>query len=75
MRAMAEPRRRCPICGKPAETRFRPFCSRRCADVDLYRWFSGTYRLPTGEPADPGDPQWTEPSDPAITRPSRREPR
>ena len=33
----------CPICRKPAVERFRPFCSRRCADVDLNRWFSGAY--------------------------------
>jgi len=45
---MSDPAKRnaCPICGKPAEQRFRPFCSRRCADVDLHRWFSGTYAVP-----------------------------
>ena len=36
----------CPICGKPATERFRPFCSSRCADVDLGRWFGETYRVP-----------------------------
>ena len=36
----------CPICGKPFDPRFRPFCSKRCADVDLQRWFSGAYRIP-----------------------------
>ncbi|MGE0039100.1 MAG: DNA gyrase inhibitor YacG [Xanthobacteraceae bacterium] len=36
----------CPICGKAAEPAFRPFCSKRCADVDLHRWFSGTYAVP-----------------------------
>jgi uncharacterized protein len=36
----------CPICGKPTAEKFRPFCSRRCADVDLNRWFSGTYVVP-----------------------------
>ena len=41
----------CPICGKPAkDARLRPFCSRRCADVDLGRWFAGTYRVPGDEP-------------------------
>lgn len=40
----------CPICGKPASDRYRPFCSRRCADVDLARWFRGDYRIP-GPPA------------------------
>lgn len=41
----------CPICGKPATARFRPFCSSRCADVDLGRWFGETYRVPA-EPAE-----------------------
>ena len=44
---MAEPTP-CPVCGKPAGTnpRLRPFCSTRCADVDLGRWFKGQYRIP-----------------------------
>jgi uncharacterized protein len=42
----------CPICGKPAEQRFRPFCSRRCADVDLHRWLSGVYSVPVVESDD-----------------------
>ena len=41
--------RKCPICGKPAAERFRPFCSKRCADVDLHRWFSGRYAVPAIE--------------------------
>lgn len=40
------PLARCPICRKPALPAFRPFCSKRCADVDLQRWFSGAYALP-----------------------------
>ena len=36
----------CPICGKPAAARYRPFCSRRCADVDLGRWLTGGYAIP-----------------------------
>jgi endogenous inhibitor of DNA gyrase (YacG/DUF329 family) len=43
---------KCPICGKPAVAAFRPFCSRRCADVDLARWFRGDYAVP-GDPAAP----------------------
>ncbi len=39
--------RRCPICGKPATTRHRPFCSARCADIDLGRWLKGSYRVET----------------------------
>jgi uncharacterized protein len=38
-------RKTCPICGKPAEQQYRPFCSRRCADVDLNRWLSGVYAV------------------------------
>jgi len=47
--------RRCPICGKAAEQRFRPFCSRRCADVDLNRWLSGAYAVPAVEEDDPDE--------------------
>ena len=36
---------RCAICGKPALAEYRPFCSRRCADVDLQRWLSGRYAV------------------------------
>ena len=38
--------RRCPICGRPAIAEVAPFCSKRCADVDLQRWLSGVYALP-----------------------------
>ena len=49
-------RRRCPICGAPSEPATRPFCSRRCADVDLHRWLSGRYAIPVVETDDlPGD--------------------
>jgi len=40
----------CPSCGKPAAARWRPFCSKRCADLDLHRWLSEGYRIPTDEP-------------------------
>ncbi len=39
----------CPICGKETEARYRPFCSRRCADVDLGKWLSGAYAVPTDD--------------------------
>jgi endogenous inhibitor of DNA gyrase (YacG/DUF329 family) len=39
----------CPICGRPTEPGFRPFCSKRCADIDLQRWLSGRYVVPTVE--------------------------
>jgi endogenous inhibitor of DNA gyrase (YacG/DUF329 family) len=38
--------RHCSICHKPAVEPFTPFCSRRCADVDLHRWISGVYAVP-----------------------------
>lgn len=41
----------CPICGKPTVQEHRPFCSKRCAEVDLGRWLKGAYAVP-GEPAD-----------------------
>ncbi len=39
----------CPICGAPGSVRFRPFCSRRCADRDLGRWFSEAYAVPAAD--------------------------
>ena len=39
----------CPNCGKPSTPAFRPFCSKRCADVDLQRWFTGGYAVPAVE--------------------------
>jgi endogenous inhibitor of DNA gyrase (YacG/DUF329 family) len=44
--------RACPICGKPADETHRPFCSKRCADIDLNRWLSGVYALPVKEDED-----------------------
>ena len=40
---------RCPICDKPVDAHYRPFCSKRCADVDLNRWLSGVYVVPGRE--------------------------
>jgi uncharacterized protein len=47
----------CPICGKPRSERYRPFCSKRCADVDLAKWLRGDYAIP-GSPLEdlPGEP-------------------
>jgi endogenous inhibitor of DNA gyrase (YacG/DUF329 family) len=45
----------CPICGKPSEERWRPFCSKRCADIDLNRWLKGSYRIPVEDPAEDED--------------------
>ena len=42
----------CPICDKETEARFRPFCSKRCADVDLAKWLGGGYAIPSDDPDD-----------------------
>jgi uncharacterized protein len=39
----------CPICRKPEVHEFRPFCSKRCEQVDLHKWFTGGYSIPTDE--------------------------
>lgn len=36
----------CPICASETDAKYRPFCSKRCADVDLARWFNGGYAVP-----------------------------
>ncbi|MFN3623948.1 MAG: DNA gyrase inhibitor YacG [Hyphomicrobium sp.] len=41
---------RCPICGEKTEQAFRPFCSKRCRDVDLARWLGDGYAIPGGAP-------------------------
>lgn len=57
----------CPICRKPAGAAFTPFCSARCADIDLGRWLTDRYAIPT--PADED-----EDSDGAREDPSGRTP-
>ena len=42
----------CPICEKPADDKYRPFCSKRCADVDLAKWMGGGYAIPSENPDD-----------------------
>ena len=42
----------CPTCGAPAMHGMRPFCSKRCADIDLGRWFRGAYAIPAVDAAD-----------------------
>jgi endogenous inhibitor of DNA gyrase (YacG/DUF329 family) len=39
----------CPICGRPRAAAYQPFCSKRCADVDLHRWLGGVYAIPAAE--------------------------
>ena len=57
---------KCPICDRPTDKRFRPFCSARCADVDLGRWLKGAYRVP-------GPPLEAE-EDPVEPTPPARDP-
>jgi endogenous inhibitor of DNA gyrase (YacG/DUF329 family) len=45
-KAAGKGRGKCPICGQPSAERYAPFCSRRCADVDLSRWLRGAYVIP-----------------------------
>ncbi|MCK0198635.1 DNA gyrase inhibitor YacG [Ancylobacter sp. 6x-1] len=47
------------MCGKPATEQYRPFCSSRCADVDLNRWLNGVYAIP-------GSPEEDEDGDPTL---------
>ena len=45
----------CPICQRSTEAAFRPFCSKRCADVDLSRWLKGAYAIPIADADDDED--------------------
>ena len=65
---MSEPNpaiKSCPICGKPAVEKFRPFCSRRCANVDLNRWLSGVYAVPGKDEEDEDGAAAAKPGDEA----------
>jgi endogenous inhibitor of DNA gyrase (YacG/DUF329 family) len=42
--------RKCAICGKPTVRQYHPFCSKRCADIDLGKWLTGRYAIPAAEP-------------------------
>ncbi len=50
----------CPICRKPTDPAYKPFCSKRCADVDLHRWLSGGYAIEGGEDASEDEPPGEE---------------
>jgi len=50
--APERPPRPCPICKKMSVAAYHPFCSKRCADVDLSRWFSGVYATPAVDQED-----------------------
>ena len=42
----------CPICSAESRLDYRPFCSKRCADLDLAKWLNGSYALPSQDPED-----------------------
>ncbi|MGI9465401.1 MAG: DNA gyrase inhibitor YacG, partial [Aestuariivirgaceae bacterium] len=46
------PKRPCPICTKPSVHKYHPFCSARCADIDLHKWLGGQYAVPAVEQPD-----------------------
>lgn len=45
----------CPICNKDTDDRYRPFCSKRCANVDLAKWLGGQYAFPSQDLLDEED--------------------
>jgi endogenous inhibitor of DNA gyrase (YacG/DUF329 family) len=48
-------RKPCPICKKPPVSEYLPFCSKRCADIDLGQWLDEGYRIPTNQSPDDPD--------------------
>jgi endogenous inhibitor of DNA gyrase (YacG/DUF329 family) len=54
---------KCPICDRPRDARYRPFCSKRCADKDLGNWLNETYTVPAGEAPDDEDEPATPPDE------------
>lgn len=45
----------CPICCKDTVAKYRPFCSVKCADIDLGRWMTGSYAIPAEDQDDEFD--------------------
>ena len=46
------PKRPCPVCHKSSQQKYHPFCSDRCAQIDLHRWLGGTYAIAAEEPGE-----------------------
>ncbi|WP_391482735.1 DNA gyrase inhibitor YacG [Nereida sp. NH-UV-3] len=42
----------CPICKRDADKSYKPFCSKRCADIDLAKWLCGDYAIASTDPDD-----------------------
>jgi endogenous inhibitor of DNA gyrase (YacG/DUF329 family) len=40
----------CAMCDRAVDEKFKPFCSKRCADVDLAKWLSGSYAIASDNP-------------------------
>ena len=60
-----QPSGACPICGKPQDARLRPFCSKRCKDLDLARWLAGNYSIPGAKTEETDGPVFGE-EDPEL---------
>jgi endogenous inhibitor of DNA gyrase (YacG/DUF329 family) len=51
---------KCPVCQKPSVEKYRPFCSARCADIDLGKWLGERYRVETEEKAEDNKQKFDE---------------
>ena len=63
--ARPAPEPKCPICAKPRVMAYRPFCSKRCQQVDLGRWLGEVYTIPVTEL---DDEDGEEPATPPLRR-------
>ena len=55
MEEIVKKTRKCPVCKKESDEKYRPFCSDRCKKVDLHRWIQGVYKIETEDTADEQD--------------------
>ena len=62
----------CPVCQKLAIEAFKPFCSKRCADVDLYGWLAEKYRLPVKDEESDADPARIPDADETPENPGKK---
>jgi endogenous inhibitor of DNA gyrase (YacG/DUF329 family) len=60
--AAGSSRRACPICGRPQIDAHRPFCSTRCAEIDLGRWLKEGYRVPGASVPDEASSETDDPA-------------
>jgi uncharacterized protein len=65
---------KCPICSRLTDAKYRPFCSRRCADVDLSRWLRGSYAIPDSGESEDGDESSDSEGMPPATSPDKTGP-